>query len=159
MYTQLNGITVGVSTFGSGDATNITTIVFLGQTDIMNVVSNIGTELRLYEDEQLTTLAAIFNQVEIQRATIDMVAHNVSVTISASRLSELETEQMKQDIVNQQNAMDDSDSALVELAQMVEDNMNAIVELGDLVAHLQEEIEALKPTPEPEATEEVVNNG
>ena len=125
----------------------------------MNVVSNIGTELRLYEDEQLTTLAAIFNQVEVQRAAIDMVAHNVSVTISASRLSELETEQMKQDIVNQQNAMDDSDSALVELAQLVEENMNAIVELGDLVAHLQEEIEALKPAPEPEATEEVVNNG
>lgn len=146
MYTSLNGVTVSVSAFGtSSEAT--TTIIYHGQNDISAVIAGIRTELRLYEDEQLTTLAAIFNQVEVQRATIDMVAHNVSVTISASRLSELETEQMKQDIVNQQNAMDDSDGALIELAQMVEDNMNAIAELGELVAELQAEIEALKPTP------------
>lgn len=145
MYTQLNGATVSVSAFSGGEGANVSTLIFHEQNDLQAVLNGVGSEIKLYEDEQLTTFAAVFNQVEVQRASIDLVGHNVSVTISASRLSELETEQMKQDIANQQSAMDDSDGALIELAQMVEDNMNAIAELGELIAALQAEVEELKP--------------
>lgn len=150
MYTSLNGVAVGVSTFGSGDNNRIT-IIFHGQYDIQAVLNGVGTEIRLFEDEELTQLSAIFNQVEVERATLDLTAHNVSITISASRLSELETEQIKQDIINQQNAMNDSDSALVELASMIEDNMTAIAELGEMIDELRQEIDALKPTTNEEA--------
>lgn len=150
MYTRLNGVVVTVSSFNSNTSSTVSSIVYHGQNDIQLVLNGIGNEIYLYEDEDLTRLAAIYNQVEVQRATVDLVATNVTVTISASRLSELETEQMKQDIVNQQNAMNDSDGALVELAELIEDNTTAIAELATMIDELREEIDALKPVPETE---------
>lgn len=151
MYAQLNGATVSVSAFSGGEASNVSTIIFHEQNDLQAVLNGIGTEIRLYEDDRLTVFAAIFNQVEVQRASIDMVGHNVSVTISASRLSELETEQMKEDIRNQQSAMNDSDGALVELAELIEENTMAIEELAGMIEELQTEIEDLKPKTNEEA--------
>lgn len=150
MYASLNGITVTVSTFGAGsDSTS--TIIFHGQDDIQVVLNGLGTEIRLYEDQEMTKLAAIYNQVEVQRASVDLVQHNVSVTISASRISELETEQMKKDIETQQNALTDSDGALVELANLIEENADAIAELATIVDELKAEIDELKPKTEEEA--------
>ena len=150
MYTQLNGAVVTVSSFGN-DGSAVSSIVFHGQDDIQVVLNGIGTEIRLYEDQEMTKLAAIYNQVEVQRASVDLVQHNVSVTISASRISELETEQMKKDIETQQNALSDSDGALVELANLIEENADAIAELATIVDELKAEIDELKPKTEEEA--------
>lgn len=150
MYTTLNGVIVTVSSF-NGNESAITSLVFHEQNDIQTVLNGIGTEIRLFEDREMTQLAAVYSQVEVQRATIDLVAHNVTVTISASRLSELETEQIKQDIANQKSAMTDSDGALVELAGLIEDNANAIAELAGMIDEIKMEIEDLKPKTEEEA--------
>lgn len=150
MYTLLNGAVVTVSSFG-GSESAISSLVFHGQDDIQVVLNGLGTEIRLYEDQEMTKLAAIYNQVEVQRASVDLVQHNVSVTISASRISELETEQMKKDIETQQNALTDSDGALVELANLIEENANAIAELAAMVDELKAEIDELKPKTEEEA--------
>lgn len=148
MYYNLGEDIVSVSMFGR-DTGNISTIVFQNQTNMQHVLANVGTEIRLYEDYELTTLAAIFNQVEVQRATVDMVGNSISLTISASRLSELETEQMKTDIQTQQSVGMDRDAALVELAEMVSDLMDSVVDLAAQIEELRGEVEAIRPT-EPE---------
>lgn len=140
MFYKLGEDVVSVSMFGK-DMGNISTIVFLNQTDMQHILSLIGSEMKLYEDYELTKLAAVFNQVEVQKASVDLVGHSVSVTISASRLSELETEQMKTDIATEQTIGQERDEALMELGGMVNDLMEAVAELGQVVEQLKEEIE------------------
>ena len=140
MFYKLGEDVVSVSMFGKGMG-NISTIVFLNQTDMQYILGLVGSEMKLYEDYELTKLAAVFNQVEVQKASVDLVGHSVSVTISASRLSELETEQMKTDIATEQTIGQERDEALMELGGMVNDLMEAVAELGQVVEQLKEEIE------------------
>lgn len=140
MFYKLGEDVVSVSMFGK-DMGNISTIVFLNQTDMQYILGLIGSEMKLYEDYELMKLAAVFNQVEVQKASVDLVGHSVSVTISASRLSELETEQMKTDIATEQTIGQERDEALMELGGMVNDLMEAVAELGQVVEQLKEEIE------------------
>jgi len=140
MFYKLGEDVVSVSMFGKG-MRNISTIVFLNQTDMQYILGLVGSEMKLYEDYELTKLAAVFNQVEVQKASVDLVGHSVSVTISASRLSELETEQMKTDIATEQTIGQERDEALMELGGMVNDLMEAVAELGQVVEQLKEEIE------------------
>lgn len=140
MFYKLGEDVVSVSMFGK-DMGNISTIVFLNQTDMQYILGLVGSEMKLYEDYELTKLAAVFNQVEVQKASVDLVGYSVSVTISASRLSELETEQMKTDIATEQTIGQERDEALMELGGMVNDLMEAVAELGQVVEQLKEEIE------------------
>lgn len=152
VYVILNGDAVKVSVI-SGKS-DLATLVFQGQTDIQTVISGLGKEIRLYEDADLTVLAAIYNQVEVERASIDIKKEAVSVTISASRLTDLETEQMKKDIKNEQAAGGDRDEALTELAGMLADALDALAEIGEAVADLNVRVKALEEKEE-QATEEV----
>lgn len=142
MYTLLNGNAVRVSVI-SGKA-SIATITFYDQNDIDDVVSGIGKEVRLYDDPELTVLAAVYNQVEVDKAAIDLKKGTVSVTISASRLTDLETEKMKKDIADEQTAGGDRDEALTELAGMIAEMMDAVAEIGDMLAGLDERVTALE---------------
>lgn len=141
MYAYLNNVVTQVSTFGGSNA-ETTTIVYQNQSNLQYVLDNIGTEIRLYDDNTMQTLAAIYNNVEALRATIDLNAHTVAVTISASRLSELETEQLKQDMATQQILNTENDDALIELAGMVEETFDAIAELGEVFETFKMEVEA-----------------
>lgn len=142
MYCALNGDVVKVSVVSGKD--NLATLSFSGQNDIQTVLNCLSTEIRLYNDVELTQLAAVYNQVEVQRATLDLKATVVSVMISASRLTDLETEQLKQDIANEQSAGGDRDEALTELAGMIADLMDAMAELGDTAAALDARVTALE---------------
>ncbi len=152
MYIILNGEAVKVSVV-SGKV-SLSTLTFYEQDDIQTVIGGLGTEIRLYEDTDLMVLAAVYNQVEIEKAAVDLKKHTVSVTISASRLTDLETEKLKEDIAAEQSAGGDRDEALTELAGMLADMMDAVTEISDMVADLEVRVKALE-----EKEEEVVENG
>lgn len=142
MYTLLNGSAVRVSVI-SGKA-SIATLTFYEQNDIDAVVSGIGKEVRLYDDPELTVLAAVYNQVEVDKAAIDLKKGTVSVTISASRLTDLETEKLKKDIADEQTAGGDRDEALTELAGMIAEVMDAVAEIGVMISELDARVTALE---------------
>lgn len=142
MYTLLNENVVRVSVVGGKES--LATLTFYEQSDIQNVMNGLGGTISLYNDANLTVLEAVYNQVEIMRAAVDLKKSTVSITISSSRLTDLETEKLKKDIADEQTAGGDRDEALTELAGMIADMMDAVTDLGAAIADLDVRVTALE---------------
>lgn len=142
MYTLLNEKAVRVSVVG-GKA-SLATLTFYEQSSIQNVMDGIGSTIELYDDVEMTSLVAVYNQVEIERATVDLKKNTVSLLISSSRLTDLETEKLKEDIESQKASSDLSDGAIAELAELVAQCLDELAGIHEQIASLDDRVTALE---------------
>lgn len=142
MYTLLNDNVVRVSVVGGKGS--LATLTFYEQSSIQNVMDGIGSVIELYDDVEMTSLVAVYNQVEIERATVDLKKNTVSLLISSSRLTDLETEKLKEDIESQKASSDLSDGAIAELAELVAQCLDELAGIHEQIASLDDRVTALE---------------
>lgn len=142
MYTLLNENVVRVSVVGGKGS--LATLTFYEQSSIQNVMDAIGSTIELYDDVEMTSLVAVYNQVEIERATVDLKKNTVSLLISSSRLTDLETEKLKEDVEAQKASSDLSDGAIAELAELIATAMDELAGIHEQIASLDDRVTALE---------------
>ena len=142
MYTLLNDNVVRVSVVGGKGS--LATLTFYEQSSIQNVMDGIGSKIELYDDVEMTSLVAVYNQVEIERATVDLKKNTVSLLISSSRLTDLETEKLKEDVEAQKASSDLSDGAIAELAELIATAMDELAGIHEQIASLDDRVTALE---------------
>lgn len=142
MYTLLNDNVVRVSVVGGKGS--LATLTFYEQSSIQNVMDGIGSVIELYDDVEMTSLVAVYNQVEIERATVDLKKNTVSLLISSSRLTDLETEKLKEDVEAQKASGDLSDGAIAELAELVAQCLDELAGIHEQIASLDDRVTALE---------------
>lgn len=142
MYTLLNDNVVRVSVVGGKGS--LATLTFYEQSSIQNVMDGIGSVIELYDDVEMTSLVAVYNQVEIERATVDLKKNTVSLLISSSRLTDLETEKLKEDVEAQKASSDLSDGAIAELAELVAQCLDELAGIHEQIASLDDRVTALE---------------
>lgn len=142
MYTLLNDNVVRVSVVGGKGS--LATLTFYEQSSIQNVMDGIGSTIELYDDVEMTSLVAVYNQVEIERATVDLKKNTVSLLISSSRLTDLETEKLKEDVEAQKTSSDLSDGAIAELAELIATAMDELAGIHEQIASLDDRVTALE---------------
>lgn len=142
MYTLLNDNVVRVSVVGGKGS--LATLTFYEQSSIQNVMDGIGSTIELYDDVEMTSLVAVYNQVEIERATVDLKKNAVSLLISSSRLTDLETEKLKEDVEAQKASSDLSDGAIAELAELIATAMDELAGIHEQIASLDDRVTALE---------------
>lgn len=142
MYTLLNDNVVRVSVVGGKGS--LATLTFYEQSSIQNVMDGIGSTIELYDDVEMTSLVAVYNQVEIERATVDLKKNTVSLLISSSRLTDLETEKLKEDVEAQKASSDLSDGAIAELAELIATAMDELAGIHEQIASLDDRVTALE---------------
>ena len=142
MYTLLNDNVVRVSVVGGKGS--LATLTFYEQSSIQNVMDGIGSTIELYDDVEMTSLVAVYNQVEIERATVDLKKNTVSLLISSSRLTDLETEKLKEDVEAQKASSDLSDGAIAELAELIATAMDELAGIHEQIALLDDRVTALE---------------
>lgn len=142
MYTLLNDNVVRVSVVGGKGS--LATLTFYEQSSIQNVMDGIGSVIELYDDVEMTSLVAVYNQVEIERATVDLKKNTVSLLISSSRLTDLETEKLKEDVEAQKASSDLSDGAIAELAELIATAMDELAGIHEQIASLDDRVTALE---------------
>lgn len=142
MYTLLNDNVVRVSVVGGKGS--LATITFYEQSSIQNVMDGIGSVIELYDDVEMTSLVAVYNQVEIERATVDLKKNTVSLLISSSRLTDLETEKLKEDVEAQKASSDLSDGAIAELAELIAQCLDELAGIHEQIASLDDRVTALE---------------
>lgn len=142
MYTLLNDNVVRVSVVGGKGS--LVTLTFYEQSSIQNVMDGIGSVIELYDDVEMTSLVAVYNQVEIERATVDLKKNTVSLLISSSRLTDLETEKLKEDVEAQKASSDLSDGAIAELAELIAQCLDELAGIHEQIASLDDRVTALE---------------
>ena len=142
MYTLLNDNVVRVSVVGGKGS--LATLTFYEQSSIQNVMDGIGSVIELYDDVEMTSLVAVYNQVEVERATVDLKKNTVSLLISSSRLTDLETEKLKEDVEAQKASSDLSDGAIAELAELVAQCLDELAGIHEQIASLDDRVTALE---------------
>lgn len=142
MYTLLNDNVVRVSVVGGKGS--LATLTFYEQSSIQNVMDGIGSVIELYDDVEMTSLVAVYNQVEIERATVDLKKNTVSLLISSSRLTDLETEKLKEDVEAQKASSDLSDGAIAELAELVAQCLDEFAGIHEQISSLDDRVTALE---------------
>jgi len=142
MYTLLNDNVVRVSVVGGKGS--LATLTFYEQSSIQNVMDGIGSKIELYDDVEMTSLVAVYNQVEIERATVDLKKNTVSLLISSSRLTDLETEKLKEDVEAQKASSDLSDGAIAELAELIAQCLDELAGIHEQIASLDDRVTALE---------------
>lgn len=142
MYTLLNDNVVRVSVVGGKGS--LATLTFYEQSSIQNVMDGIGSVIELYDDVEMTSLVAVYNQVEIERATVDLKKNTVSLLISSSRLTDLETEKLKEDVEAQKASSDLSDGAIAELAELIAQCLDELAGIHEQIASLDDRVTALE---------------
>lgn len=142
MYTLLNENVVRVSVVGGKGS--LATLTFYEQSSIQNVMDGIGSVIELYDDVEMTSLVAVYNQVEIERATVDLKKNTVSLLISSSRLTDLETEKLREDVEAQKASSDLSDGAIAELAELVAQCLDELAGIHEQITSLDDRVTALE---------------
>lgn len=142
MYTLLNDNVVRVSVVGGKGS--LATLTFYEQSSIQNVMDGIGSTIELYDDVEMTSLVAVYNQVEIERATVDLKKNTVSLLISSSRLTDLETEKLKEDVEAQKASGELSDGAIAELAELIAQCLDELAGIHEQIASLDDRVTALE---------------
>lgn len=142
MYTLLNDNVIRVSVVGGKGS--LATLTFYEQSSIQNVMDGIGSVIELYDDVEMTSLVAVYNQVEIERATVDLKKNTVSLLISSSRLTDLETEKLKEDVEAQKASSDLSDGAIAELAELIAQCLDELAGIHEQIASLDDRVTALE---------------
>lgn len=142
MYTLLNDNVVRVSVVGGKGS--LATLTFYEQSSIQSVMDGIGSVIELYDDVEMTSLVAVYNQVEVERATVDLKKNTVSLLISSSRLTDLETEKLKEDVEAQKTSSDLSDGAIAELAELVAQCLDELAGIHEQIASLDDRVTALE---------------
>ena len=142
MYTLLNDNVVRVSVVGGKGS--LATLTFYEQSSIQNVMDGIGSTIELYDDVEMTSLVAVYNQVEVERATVDLKKNTVSLLISSSRLTDLETEKLKEDVEAQKASSDLSDGAIAELAELIAQCLDELAGIHEQIASLDDRVTALE---------------
>lgn len=132
MYMPIGNTVANVVGISSNDM--VTSFAIKGQDDINAVLNAVGTEIRLYEDESCTILTAIYKADKIVRISYEPEKRLVNLTVQATRIPEIEADQIKEDIVRQQATIDEQNARIYEQTSIINNQTNQIATLEDELA-------------------------
>lgn len=135
MYIKIQdtpAVVVGVS---SNDM--VTSFAIQGQYAVSAVSALANSDIQLYEDEACTTLAAIYRAEKIVRISYEPDNELINLTVQASRLPDLEADQIKEQIALQQ-------ATITEQATTIKEQKTLIANQAARIESLEEELAAAK---------------
>lgn len=135
MYIKIQdtpAVVVGVS---SNDM--VTSFAIQGQYEVSAVSALANSDIQLYEDEACTTLAAIYRAEKIVRISYEPDNELINLTVQASRLPDLEADQIKEQIALQQ-------ATITEQATTIKEQKTLIANQAARIESLEEELAAAK---------------
>lgn len=135
MYIKIQdtpAVVVGVS---SNDM--VTSFAIQGQYEVSAVSALANSDIQLYEDEACTTLAAIYRAEKIVRISYEPDNELINLTVQASRLPDLEADQIKEQIASQQ-------ATITEQATKIREQKSLINDQAARIESLEEELAAAK---------------
>lgn len=135
MYMKIQdtpAVVVGVS---SNDM--VTSFAIQGQYEVSAVSALTNSDIQLYEDEACTTLAAIYRAEKIVRISYEPDNELINLTVQASRLPDLEADQIKEQIASQQ-------ATITEQATKIREQKSLINDQAARIESLEEELAAAK---------------
>lgn len=128
MYIKLG--TKAAKVVGISTNDTVSTFAIKGQDGISTVLDNIGTEIRLYDDESCTKLTAIYKADKIVRISFEPDKKIVSVTVQATRVSDIEAEQIKEDLAHQRETISEQGFKLEEQMAKINEQESVITAQG-----------------------------
>lgn len=135
MYIKIQdtpAVVVGVS---SNDM--VTSLAIQGQYEVSAVSALANSDIQLYEDEACTTLVAIYRAEKIVRISYEPDNELINLTVQASRLPDLEADQIKEQIALQQ-------ATITEQATKIREQKSLINDQAARIESLEEELAAAK---------------
>ena len=135
MYIKIQdtpAVVVGVS---SNDM--VTSFAIQGQYEVSAVSALANSDIQLYEDEACTSLAAIYRAEKIVRISYEPDNELINLTVQASRLPDLEADQIKEQIASQQ-------ATITEQATKIREQKSLINDQAARIESLEEELAAAK---------------
>ena len=138
MYIKLGTKTAKVVGISTNDT--VSTFAIKGQDGISTVLDNISNEIRLYDDESCTQLTAVYKADKVVRVSYEPEKRLVNLTVQASRVSDIEAEQIKEDLENQKKTISEQGYKIEAQTAKINEQESIIKAQGDKVTEQAEKI-------------------
>ena len=132
MYIKLGDTAAKVVGVSTNDT--VSSFAIKGQDGISAVLDNISDEIRLYDDESCTKLTAIYKADKVVRISYEPEKQLVNLTVQVSRVSDIEAEQIKEDLAAQKKTISEQTATLTEQKNKIESQVSKISALEDELA-------------------------
>lgn len=142
MYIKLGDTAAKVVGISTNDT--VSTFAIKGQDGISAVLDNISDEIRLYDDESCTKLTAVYKADKVVRISYEPEKRLVNLTVQVSRVSDIEAEQIKEDLAAQQKTISEQGRKIEEQTEKISEQTATLTEQKNKIESQVSKISALE---------------